>query len=584
MAKEKRGDLELPTIDIEYLELERLLNLKLEGDMTRLDEILANIKGEVKLYNEHEGVVSIEMKDTNRPDLWSVEGLSRALRGYLNQEKGLKQYATGKPAIEVCVNAKLYGIRPFIACSVVKDIHLTDPIIRGLMHLQDKLDRTYGRSRQKTSIGMYNLDLITPPLEYTVAKPTEASFIPLGFTEKMTLAEIIERHPKGIEYGDIVKKHPVYPILLDEKGNVLSFPPIINSNDLGKVVEGTRNLLVEVTGTMQKTVLNTLNLVTSALVDRGGKPYSATIRYPQNSDYTDEEVVTPDFGGRSMDLSVNYTNKLLGLKLSAHQISELLQTAGLGIEKTYTDSVEVLVPCYRVDVMHQVDLIEDVAIAYGYNNIEPLWRELATTGRAKSDQHLINIARELMVGLGYQEILTYTLTNQENLFEKMNTQRNRNVELANPKVVTMTCLRNWLLPSLMEFLSNNQSVEFPQKIFELGKVTLIDESKETKTRDEEWLCAATAHANSNFSEIKSALDAFMNNFGVEWKIKETTHPSFIDGRAGKVIAAGSEVGVVGEVNPLVLEAWKLENPLAALEVNLQKILDTKLYEGRKTKA
>jgi phenylalanyl-tRNA synthetase beta chain len=283
-------------------------------------------------------------------------------------------------------------------------------------------------------------------------------------------------------------------------------------------------------------------------------------------------------------LSVNYTNKLLGLKLSAHQISELLQTAGLGIEKTYTDSVEVLVPCYRVDVMHQVDLIEDVAIAYGYNNIEPLWRELATTGRAKSDQHLINIARELMVGLGYQEILTYTLTNQENLFEKMNTQRNRNVELANPKVVTMTCLRNWLLPSLMEFLSNNQSVEFPQKIFELGKVTLIDESKETKTRDEEWLCAATAHANSNFSEIKSALDAFMNNFGVEWKIKETTHPSFIDGRAGKVIAAGSEVGVVGEVNPLVLEAWKLENPLAALEVNLQKILDTKLYEGRKTKA
>jgi phenylalanyl-tRNA synthetase beta chain len=234
--------------------------------------------------------------------------------------------------------------------------------------------------------------------------------------------------------------------------------------------------------------------------------------------------------------------------------------------------------------MHQVDLIEDVAIAYGYNNIEPLWRELATTGRAKSDQHLINIARELMVGLGYQEILTYTLTNQENLFEKMNTQRNRNVELANPKVVTMTCLRNWLLPSLMEFLSNNQSVEFPQKIFELGKVTLIDESKETKTRDEEWLCAATAHANSNFSEIKSALDAFMNNFGVEWKIKETTHPSFIDGRAGKVIAAGSEVGVVGEVNPLVLEAWKLENPLAALEVNLQKILDTKLYEGRKTKA
>ena len=562
----------MPTIDVEYQELERLLGLELQGDMARLDEILVYIKGEVKLYSEREGVVSIEMKDTNRPDLWSVEGLSRALRGYLNQQKGLKQYAAGKPAIEVNVNAKLYNIRPFICCSVVKDIHLTDPIIRGLMHLQDKLDKTYGRSRQKTSIGIYNIDLITPPLEYTVAKPNDVSFVPLGFTEKMSLAEILERHPKGIEYGDIVKKHPVYPMLFDSKGNVLSFPPIINSNDLGKVTEETRNLLVEVTGTMHKTVLNTLNLVTSALIDRGGKAYSATIHYPQESEYPEKEVVTPDFSSRCLSLSVEYTNKLLGLKLSAHRISELLLTAGLGIEKTQDDSVEVLVPCYRVDVMHQVDLIEDVAIAYGYNNIEPLWRELPTTGRAKPDQRLIDIARELMVGLGYQEILTYTLTNQESLFDKMNREKTTNVELANPKVVTMTCLRNWLLPSLMEFLSNNQSVEFPQKIFELGKVTLPDEAKETRTRDEEWLCAATAHANANFTEIKSDLDAFFANFGVDWKIKETAHPSFIEGRIGKIIVGDVEIGIIGEVNPLVLEAWKLENPVAAFEINLQRIL------------
>jgi phenylalanyl-tRNA synthetase beta chain len=284
-----------------------------------------------------------------------------------------------------------------------------------------------------------------------------------------------------------------------------------------------------------------------------------------------------------MPLSVEYTNKLLGLKLSAHRISELLLTAGLGIEKTQADSVEVLVPCYRVDIMHQVDLIEDVAIAYGYNNIEPLWRELPTTGRAKQDQRLIDIARDLLVGSGYQEILTYTLTNQETLFDKMNTQKTKNVELANPKVVTMTCLRNWLLPSIMEFLSNNQSTEFPQKIFELGKVTLIEESKETKTKDEEWLCAATAHANSSFSEIKSVLDAFMSNFGVDWQIKETTHSSFIEGRVGRVTVGAVEVGVVGEVNPLVLEAWKLENPVSAFEVNFQRILESKISDLLKRK-
>jgi phenylalanyl-tRNA synthetase beta chain len=235
----------------------------------------------------------------------------------------------------------------------------------------------------------------------------------------------------------------------------------------------------------------------------------------------------------------------------------------------------VLVPFYRIDVMHEVDLIEDIATAYGYNNIEPVWRELATTGKAKPDQNFIDVARELMVGSGYQEILTYTLTNQQTLFAKMNAPKSELVEIANPKVATMTCLRNWLLPSIMEFLSCNQSVEFPQRIFELGKVTLIDRQKETKTRDEEWLSAATAHPNANFSEIKSVLDGFLMNLGIEWAIKETNHPSFIEGRAGKVIVNGVEIGIIGEVNPMVLEAWKLENPIAAFEINLKKVLEHK---------
>jgi phenylalanyl-tRNA synthetase beta chain len=566
----------MPTIDVDYPELERLLNVKLNGDMAKLDDILAYVKAEVKGFNEKECTVSIEMKDTNRPDLWSVEGLSRALRGYLNQTKGIKQYSVGKSTIEVNVNSKLYNIRPYICCSIVKDIHLSDTTIKGIMHLQDKLDQTNGRSRQKTSIGIYNLDLIKPPIEYTAVKSTDVSFIPLGFTEKMSLDEILERHPKGIEYGQIVTKNPLYPMLFDSEGKVLSFPPIINSNDLGKITEKSCNLLVEVTGTLHKTVLNTLNLVTLALIDRGGKAYSTTINYPAKSEYTEKVVVTPDFKNRVVSLSIEYTNRLLGLKLSGKQISDLLLTAGLEIEKVEGDCVSVLVPCYRVDVMHQVDIIEDVAIAYGYNNIEPTWRELPTTGRAKPDQRYIDVARELMVGLGYQEILSTTLTNQETLFQKMNISPTKIVELANPKIVSMTCMRNWLLPSLMEFLSNNPSVEFPQKIFELGKVTLAEERLETRTRDEDYLAAVTSHPQANFSEIKSTLDSFMANFGVEWQIKETLHPSFIEGRVGKVIVAGIEVGVVGEVNPSVIEAWKLENPAAAFELNFKQILENKL--------
>jgi phenylalanyl-tRNA synthetase beta chain len=364
---------------------------------------------------------------------------------------------------------------------------------------------------------------------------------------------------------------------------VLSFPPIINSNDLGRVTEETQNLLVEVTGTLQKTVENTLNLVTLALIDRGGKPYASTIKYPTEPVYASREVVTPDFSSKQVDLSVDNTNRLLGLNLSSREIVDLLLVAGFNARATNEKSVEVLVPCYRIDIMHEVDIIEDVAVAFGYNNIEPCWRDLPTTGKARPEQRLLNTARELMVGLGYQEISTYTLTNPESLFTKMNIDRANPplaekchiVEISNPKIVTMTCLRNWLLPNIMEFLSNNQSVEFPQKIFELGKVTLPDAAQETRVRDEDWLVAATSHINASFTEIKSALDAFFMNLGVSWQIQTTAHPSFIEGRTGAVKVSDVNVGVVGEVNPQVLEAWKLENPTAAFEINLQKVLEIK---------
>jgi phenylalanyl-tRNA synthetase beta chain len=566
----------MPTIDINYTDLQRLLKVNFNKDMDKLDDVLSYVKAEVKGFDEKEDAVTIEFKDTARADLWSIEGLSRALRGYLGQEKGIKAYSVGKSTVEVNVDAKVYPIRPFICCTVIKDIHLSDEVIKGIMHLQEKLDQTYGRSRQKTSIGIYNLDLIKAPITYTAVKPNETQFIPLGFSEKMNLNQILEAHPKGQEYGHIVKRHQLYPMLFDSEGKVLSFPPIINSNDLGKITEQSVNLLVEVTGTWYQTVLNTLNLVTLALIDRGGKAFSATIHYPAGKEYSLGTVVTPNFGNRSIKLSVADTNKLLGLKLAAAEIADLLGTAGLNVETVTDECLTVLVPCYRVDVMHQVDIIEDVAIAYGYNNIKPLWRELPTTGKAHPSQPLINTARDLMVGLGYQEILNTTLTNQETLFTKMNTQPTGYIELANPKVITMNCLRSQLLPGTMEFLSVNPSVEFPQKIFELGKVTLPDVTKETRTRDENWLSAATTHPNANFSEIKSALDSFMANFGVEWQIRETSHPSFMEGRVGEIQVGGVCVGFVGEINPAVLQAWKLENPAAAFELHLQQLIDAKL--------
>jgi len=568
LAEKETGGLAMPTIDVELGELENLLNVSFKCNIEKLDEVLTLIKGEVKLFNQQEGVVNIEIKDTNRPDLWSVEGLARALRGYLNAIEDFREYIIKGPLIDVSVDSRLNSIRPFMGVAVVENLKLSDAIIRGLMHLQDKLDQTYGRNRQKTSIGLYDYDLMNPPLHYTVAKPDKVKFAPLGFDEEMNLAEILERHPKGIEYGKIVKRHSVYPLILDSNGKILSFPPIINSNDLGRVTAETRNVLVEVTGTAHEAVLNALKLVTLALADRGGQVSSGTIKYA----FDGSQVVTPDFRSNLMELSVGYANRILGLQLTSKQMGKLLPMAGFGVEKTSGDTIMVSVPCYRVDVMHQVDLIEDIAIAYGYDRIEPVWRELPTTGSMSAEQHLIDVAREFMVGLSFQETLTYNLTNSENLFDNMNIEKSTIVEVANPKVATMTCLRNSLLPSLMEFLGNNTSIEFPQRIFELGKVTALDDTKETKTRDENWLAAVTAHVSACFTEIKSVLDSFLMNFGVDWQIKETLHSSFIEGRIGKVLVNGEEAGIIGEIHPLVLERWKLENPAAAFEINLDKII------------
>jgi phenylalanyl-tRNA synthetase beta chain len=562
----------MPTIDIEYRELQQLLNVDFKGDMEKLDDFLAFVKAEVKGYNRQDGTVNIEFKDTNRPDLWCVEGLARALQGYMGQHRGLKEYSIGKSDVEVFVSRELYDIRPYIACAVIKEVQLSDAIIHGLMHLQEKLDQTCGKSRQKTSIGSYNLDLIKPPIEYTTVKPKEVMFTPLGFTEDLSLEEILEKHPKGCEYGHIVKRHSSYPILFDADGKVLSFPPIINSNDLGKVTEESRNLLIEVTGTHHKTVLNTLSLVTTMLIDRGGKAYTTTIHYPDNSNYTEKRIVTPNFSNQHMTLSVKYTNEILGLNFTAKHISELLETAGFGIQEITGTEILTLIPCYRTDIMHQVDLIEDIAIAYGYNNITPNWRELPTTGKAKPDQHLINHTRDLMIGLGYQETLNTTLTNQETLFNKMNTSPTPHIEIQNPKIVTMTCLRNQLIPGLVEFLNNNQSIEFPQKIYEIGKITHPDLTQENRVQENEHLAAITTHPNAGFSEIKAALDSLLTNLGVKWQIKQIIHPTFIEGRTGTIIIDNQESGIIGEIAPQVLENWKLENPAAAFEINLQKII------------
>lgn len=561
-----------------YLEdLERLLGRKLPRDRDALNDILYSVKCEVansgfgnqnKDHSEEETELQIENVDTNRPDTWSTEGIARALRGILEIETGLKKYKTStKIATEITVDRELREIRPYIACVIAYHAKISDSILRGLVQLQEKLDLSYGRRRKRSSIGFYDFDLITPPLRYGIEDPDKIKFVPLDGTEPLSLREILHQHPKGIEYGPILQDQQKLPILMDSKQKVLSFPPIINSNDLGKLTPNTENILVEVTGTNETTVLNCLTILATTLADRGAQLHPARIHYEYAKT---RPTVTPRLDERTIKLSIEQTRKLIGIDLTKQQVISFLKRSRYDVRQSDTRTLTVAIPCYRLDILHPNDVIEDVAIAYGLNHIEPRWPIDLTVGDISQLEKYSNKVRELAVGFGFQEVLTFMMTNEETIFTKMQQPPLEYVRISNPKVQTLTCLRPLLLPNLLDFLSNNTHVQYPQKLFEVGDCTVWDESSQPK--DIRKLCCVSAHARANFTEMKSILQTLLANLGLDFTIQSTNNASYLDGRVATISVNKMEVGTIGEVHPRVIKNWNLENPVVAMELNISTLL------------
>jgi len=551
----------MPTIDINLGDLKELVGQKFPADVEKLEPYIHNIKGEVDGFEN--GVLTLSMGDSNRPDLWCAEGIARELRGMLGAELGLKKYVMHPSDYRIIVNSKLEELRGYIACVVVKDLKLSDLMIKQLMQMQDKIDTSYGRNRKKTSIGMYKFDKLKWPLKYTTTKPHEHPFVPLNFTEPMAPHEILKAHPKGIEYGNILKGLEEYPLLIDSTEKVLSMPPIINSNDLGQINETDSNILVEVTGTDYGAVNGVLRIISLSLADRGGKLYQVQIDYPYRK--IDN---TPHLETRNMPLSIAKAGELLGLKLDAKDVIKLLQKMRYGISSESEQSLEVEVPSYRTDVMHAVDICEDIAIACGYGNFKPEVPSIPSSGKLADIERISNKFRELCIGLGAQEIMNFTLTNKTNLFTQMNSKEEKVIEIENPVSLTYGCLRNKLLPSVLEFLSKNTTHEFPQKVFEIGDIVHLNLNLDEMSHTERRLSFAISDSNVTFTEIKQALESIFANLGIKMAVVEYEHESFIVGRCAAVMSGKERLGVMGEIHPQVLSNWGLEMPVVAFEVKI----------------
>ncbi len=433
-----------------------------------------------------------------------------------------------------------------------------------MIQLQEKVSTTFGRNRKEIAIGVYDLNRIKPPIKFTTVKPDGIRFIPLEFRRELTPRQILKEHPKGREFGHLLEGLPEYPMFIDSAGEVLSIPPIINSEYTGKVAKETKDVFIECSGFSLRFLIPALNVMVTALSDRGGEIETVKVVYPGRI------LETPELEPKKFELDLDYLNRVSGLNLSMERVCRFLNQARYEA-KPSGKRIKLLYPAYRQDIMHQRDVIEDVLISYGYNKIEPVIPKLATIGNQKSVEVFSNKVSDIMAGLGLQETLSYILTNKRNLFEKMNLREGSVVEIENIVSANWSVFRTWLLPSLLEFLSRNKHVEYPQRIFEIGDVVNLDNREETKTKDTRKLAVTLTDNSIGYEDISSMLDSLLRGLGIKYTLNRIEHTSFIKGRVAGIFFKGRKIGLVGEINPLVLEKWDLEKPTVGLELDLSAL-------------
>ena len=563
----------MPTISMSYSDLLQLMGREVERDL--FIQKVAMLGSDVSKFEEDE--VEIEFFP-DRPDLYSVEGVARAMRTFLDFEAGLKHYSLKKSNVIMNVEPSVADVRPFVGAALIKGVTMTDPLIQSIMGIQEKLHLTLGRKRVKVAIGVHDFDQVVPPFTYKAIDPEGITFIPLFKDEEMDLSEILRKHEKGMEYAFTLDGYSQYPIIIDQNWDVLSFPPIING-ELTAVTESTTNIFLDVTGYDKNTVYYALNIISTMLAERGGQIYTVEVRYPDHTE------ILPDLEQKRMKLEKDYTNRLLGTDISLDDISRFLGRMGYDTrplpnrdekmekeeeekeKEKEKEKIEVSIPAYRTDILHPVDLVEDVAIGYGYDNFSDLLPETMTFGRIRKLEEICENIRSFFVGQGYLEVMTLALSNDDDQFRKMGLDVGERVIIHNPISKEHTNMRASLLPLLLNTLKANLHRDLPQRIFEVGDVVI-------KGKNVRKMAGVAIHRKASFTEIKGLVKSFLESQGLDgYDMVPLEHPSFIEGRVGELTLNGKKAGVFGELHPRTITRFSLSNPIVALEFDVGALFD-----------
>ncbi|MFT4311553.1 MAG: phenylalanine--tRNA ligase subunit beta [Candidatus Woesearchaeota archaeon] len=485
----------------------------------------------------------------NRPDLLSEEGFSRALRSFLGISSNTKYEIKKSKEYKVIVEKDVEKVRPYTVCAVIKKADLNEEKLNNLINIQEKLHVTHGRNRSKCAIGIYPMRKIKFPIKYTAKKPSEIKFRTIESDKKLTAKEILETTSKGKEYKKLLKGKEKYPLFIDSNNEILSMPPIINSYETGLVSVEDKELFVECSGTDLETLQKALNMICFSMIDMGFEVYEVEVSYSK------EKIITPDFKEEQIKVSKDYINNYLGLNLTEKEIKKNLEKMNIKYEKEVA-----LVPCYRTDILHEIDVVEDVAIGYGYYNISSESQKVFTPGKEDFGEKVKRKLREYLVGLNMIENVSFDIINKE-LQEKIG--HKEITDLMHPVSLEYNSLRKTILVSLLKNLKNNKNSGYPQEIFEFGNVY---------EKEEKENLGLILTGEFTLTNMLQNLNQIQKSLGIEFELKRLENIYFIEGRSFSINYKGKEVGLVGEIKPEIIDLFELEVAVIGMEIYFDEVV------------
>lgn len=515
----------MPTIAVDKADLYKSLGKEYTKDEfdelcfefgIELDEDTSESKRPIVDGVEERPQLKIEIP-ANRYDMLCFEGIAMNLNVFLGRQTvpnyRLVAPPNGEP-LTVNVSPDTARIRPYFSCAVLRNIKFDKTRYESFIALQDKLHSNLARNRTLVAIGTHDLDTLEGPFSYEALPPEEIKFAPLNQTKVMNAKEMMEFYEKDkhlSRYLPIIRDSPVYPIIYDKNRTVLSMPPIINSNH-SKITLDTKNVFIDITATDKTKVEIVNHMIVSMFSQYCAEPFTiepVKVVSPHNG----ESREAPDLTPRATQASAGFINSVCGLKESRESICTMLKKMCYHAKPSTSDEdmLDIDVPITRADVLHQADIMEDAAIAYGFNNLPRNFPNTSSSvAAALPINKLADIVRSEAAMCGWSEVMPLILCSHDENYAWLNQKDdNMAVRLANPKSLEYQIVRTSLIPGLLKTIRENRRHAVPMKVFEVADVCFKDATLERRSRNERHFAAAWYGKTSGFEQVHGLLDRIM---------------------------------------------------------------------------